>query len=440
MERGWAGRGPWVIAATSSDIDVSGTVKALVEQSGQHVAAVLVGPGEVIAVPGFLHLAEAEQLSVERTRDLIGAMTRAYDLVLISGGTGLLMPLGRDGWTLVDLAVRLPAPVLVAAAPGPDAENHLSLALDALSGRNIPASVATMENGELSVRPVGPVPSEAQKPAPAEAGPRPVDGRRFVFALLGVFAVMVLAACGLAFCNSTTTTSSSLSSYTPTAVVSFAPRAVPPARQRVSTDVCPEYAGHVPVGRPDGATTARVDRAWKRIEKWLAANAPVSHASLGPPAPLATIDATQRRMSVAFPGDLVASLRRHDGADRFALPPFFAPESVQSLYRDWQVNCKVLAGTDTASGEWGEPWWHPDFVPFAQAGDGGSLVADQRPGGHGRVGEFYPEDGTNFERWPASVIELLEKTATSLETGRPYEGRYRPRVVDGAVDWEVLRG
>jgi cell wall assembly regulator SMI1 len=419
-----------VIAATSADIDVNGTVKALA--GGESVATVLVGPGEVVAAPGVLHLADAETVGVERARDLIGAMTRAYDLVLISGGTGLLVPLGKDGWTLVDLAVRLPAPVLVAAAPGPDAENHLSLALDALSGRGIPAAVATVEDGELSVTTVGPAPAGTQQPVPDEPAAEPVDGRRFVVILLAVFAVMVLAACGLAYCSDTTTdtTISTLRTYQPTAVVSSVPRAVPAPRRRVSTDVCPENVGPVTVGRPDRPTTARVDRAWQRIERWLAANAPVSHGSLRPPASPASIDAAQRRMSVAFPGDLVASLRRHDGATRFGLPPFFAPESVDHIYRDWQTNCQVLAGGGT---EWAEPWWHPDFVPFADAGDGGSLVVDQRPGGHGRVGEFYPEDGTGFERWPASIAELLERS-------KPYEGRYKPQVVDGAVDWEVLRG
>jgi cell wall assembly regulator SMI1 len=431
VERGWAGRGPWVIAATSADADVKDTVEALVAASGDRVAAVLVGPGETVAAAGVLHIADAGSVSVERARDLIGAMTRAYDLVLISGGDGLLMPLGRDGWTLVDLAVRLPAPVLMAAAPGPDAENHLSLALDALSGRHIPASVATIEDGELSVEPRGPVPVEAQQSIPVYSGARPVSGRRFVVALAGVFAVMVLAACGLAFCNRTEATTS----FTPVVIASSVVRTVPPARQRLSTDVCPEQVGPVTPARPGRVTAARVDRAWQRIEKWLAASAPVSHGSLGPPASLAAIDEAQRRMSVAFPGDLVASLRRHDGASRFDLPPFFGPESVEQIYRDWQVNCKVLAG---AGNEWPEPWWHPDFVPFADAGDGGSLVVDQRPGGHGRVGEFYAEDGTSFERWPASIAELLERTATSLETGEPYEGRYRPQVTDGVLDWAIL--
>jgi hypothetical protein len=77
-------------------------------------------------------------------------------------------------------------------------------------------------------------------------------------------------------------------------------------------------------------------------------------------------------------------------------------------------------------------------VPFAQDGSGGCLFTDQRAGGHGRVGEFYPEDGTSFERWPASFVELLEGTAKSLETGRPYAGNYRPKVgADGLLDWDI---
>jgi cell wall assembly regulator SMI1 len=432
VERGWAGRGPWLIAPTSADVDVKAVLEALVAASGDRVAAVLVGPGEAVKAAGVLHLADAEKIGVERARDLLGSMTRAYDLVLISGGTGLLVPLGLHGWTLVDLAVRLPAPVVMVTGSGPDAENQLALALDALSGRHIPAAVATFEDGELSVKRVGAVPAEAQQPIPVPSGTQPVSGKRFVSALAGVFVVMVLAACGLAYCNRPEETTTS---FTPAVVVSTVSHTAPPVRRRLSTDVCPEYLGPVTPGRPGRATTARVDRAWQRIEKWLAAHAPVSHGSLGPPASLAAIDEAQRRMSVTFPGDLVASLRRHNGASRFDLPPFFGPESVDQIYRDWQTNCKVLAG---AGGEWPEPWWHPDFVPFADAGDGGSLLVDQRPGGHGRVGEFYAEDGTDFERWPASIAELLEKTATSLETGKPYEGRYRPQVTDGILDWVVL--
>jgi hypothetical protein len=47
---------------------------------------------------------------------------------------------------------------------------------------------------------------------------------------------------------------------------------------------------------------------------------------------------------------------------------------------------------------------------------------------------------TPTERWPAPITEMLEKVASSLEIGRPYENRYRPKVsADGAVVWDILR-
>jgi cell wall assembly regulator SMI1 len=138
-------------------------------------------------------------------------------------------------------------------------------------------------------------------------------------------------------------------------------------------------------------------------------------------------------MSVAFPSDLVASLRRHDGVDGaagFAMPPYYRPMTLSEITGTWTVNCRVLAEVRAIP-----DWWHRAFVPFAADGGGGCLLVDQRPGGHGRVGEFISESGTRFERWPASVAELLEGVAAALETGGSYVG-YRPSVTPtGQLDW-----
>lgn len=202
--------------------------------------------------------------------------------------------------------------------------------------------------------------------------------------------------------------------------------------------VCPQYAGDA-AREPDARTTARVNAAWKRLERWLSAHAPATRATLRPPASNGRIAALQARMSVPFPPDLVASLRRHDGAAgraAFTFPPFYQPLGLAEIVVDWEVNCLVLASQPSL-----DDWWHADFVPFGSAGDGGSLLVDQRPGGHGRVGEFYPEEGTGFESWPSSVAELLEGVASALETGRPYAGQYRPTVTaSGALEWEIERG
>jgi cell wall assembly regulator SMI1 len=179
-----------------------------------------------------------------------------------------------------------------------------------------------------------------------------------------------------------------------------------------------------------------VDAAWKRIEHWLAAHTSASRDALRPPATTASIDRLQRQMSVAFPADLVASLRRHDGGDSggFTLPPFYRAMTTAQILGDWTATCQAMAGIPTLSSD----WFDQAFIPYATAGDGGCLLADQRPGGHGRVGEFYPDSGTDFDRWPASITELLEGTARSLETGKPYAGRYRPEVAGGILRWEIV--
>jgi cell wall assembly regulator SMI1 len=145
-------------------------------------------------------------------------------------------------------------------------------------------------------------------------------------------------------------------------------------------------------------------------------------------------------MSVAFPADLVASLLRHDGVTSrgaaFTLPFFYDPLPVGRIVPEWQSLCEVLASVFAAEES---TWWDKSFVPFASSGDGGNLLVDQRPGNHGRVGDFFNEEGVSFEAWPGSVAELLEKTAQSLESGRPYDNRYRPTVTSkGVLDWDIL--
>src|SRR5262249_31196389 len=121
----------------------------------------------------------------------------------------------------------------------------------------------------------------------------------------------------------------------------------------------------------------------------------------------------------------------------FVLPPFYTPQSLSGMLADWTGTCGIIATEDTSwTGD--TPWWDRAYVPFAEDGSGGVLFVDLRPGEHGRVGEFYPDDGGNSATWPGSVAELLEGTASSLESGRPYAGHYRPKVgADGLLDWDI---
>lgn len=444
------------------------------------VAMVLVG-GRLAAddpvrerVAGVVELATVDRLSLAQARDLVVAASRAHGLTLVGADAGLLVPLGRDGWSLADLAVAVSAPVIVVTGAGPDAVNHTTLALGALAGHGIAGTVVTIgdvDEESLPVTPGGRIPAElpddlAGAPewldpalrATADAAPTtpPVVGRRqlvsgkqLVLALLAVFVVLVALVCSVAWLGRSSSDVEFSTVQRPAPRESM--RAVPmtglpepefsePAPRPVTTP-CPQNSAGVAVTRPDAATTARVNAAWQRIEKWLGKHAPVSAHALAPPAKSVAIDALQRQMSVAFPPDLVASLRRHDGLTargRFALPPFYSPESLAGILGDWKVNCGVAASEDT-SWTGNDAWWDRAYIPVAESGDGGCLLVDQRPGGRGRVGEFYPEDGTSFERWPASLADLLEGTASALETGRPYAGQYRPKVgADGVLDWDII--
>ncbi|MEN3612354.1 SMI1/KNR4 family protein [Plantactinospora sp. ZYX-F-223] len=547
----WPDGGPWVVTTISSTTSWAVATAVLCAASTARAAVLrIVDDGSDVA-PTLLRDNLASYLEVRAgavdpvgVDDLVGlvrALSRTHGLVLVTGASGLVVPLGRAGWTLADLAWALGAPVVLVADLGPDAANHTTLALDVLDGRDLTGTVVAVGDGdELAGLPVGlagripadaadrpeafraaapgwldpllhasrrptsttaPAPSEVAPPAtpptdsaersaagsaersaggaassadgPAEppgAGTEPVSGagqgrpsrivaepvghrpartpvrrtvsgKRVLVVLLVVFLASVLLLCGLTVVAPTgpaevtqrittirempneagPTARLPMPVWTPTPAGSpFAVACVHPARKVVGTV-------------PDAATTARVDAAWLRIERWLARHAPRSRAGLRPPAAPARIAALQARMSVAFPADLVASLRRHDGADDFDLPPFYRPLRLDQIAADWAVNCNVRADVSMD-----DHWWHPSFVPFASAGDGGSLLVDQRPGRHGRIGEFYPEDGTGFDGWPASVGELLAGVAKSLETGEPYSGRYRPTVdAEGRLDWTV---
>ena len=492
----WPAGGPWVLATTSAAVDWQPAAAALAAAATVRVAALVFGAG---APPGPPLLGEvatclqagdggADPLSVDEAAALVRTLARTHGLVLVVGVPGLLVPAGRAGWTLMDLAVAVSAPVVVVTGTGPDAANHTTLALGAVAAHGLAARVITVGDAEpvpagddgeagMPVTPAGRIPTgtpeqpaefaaartwldpalhasggrpksgTAPPPPPSLPPPATAGGKRVVLLLAGVFISMSLVVCGLAFCQPAQTahteaTLEQVTGYrTPARAVphTFITPVQPSPGSRPVAAVCPRRERIVPT-EPDRATTERVNAAWKRIEAWLAAKAPASRRSLRPPAAAKEINAAQRRMSVAFPADLVASLRRHDGvtgrATAFTFPSFYDPMPAGRIADEWHLLCTVLADVFGAADS---TWWDKDFVPFASSGDGGNLLADQRPGSHGRVGRFFNEDGVSFQEWPGSVAELLEKTADSLETGRPFGNSYRPRVTGaGVLEWDIV--
>ncbi|MFZ2177257.1 MAG: dethiobiotin synthase [Rhodococcus sp. (in: high G+C Gram-positive bacteria)] len=75
-------------------------------------------------------------LPLLRCEDVVGAVRALdsdHDLVLVEGAGGVLVRLGVDGFTLVDVAQALAAPALVVAAPGLGTLNHTALTVQALT-------------------------------------------------------------------------------------------------------------------------------------------------------------------------------------------------------------------------------------------------------------------------------------------------------------------
>ncbi|MEC3976460.1 SMI1/KNR4 family protein [Amycolatopsis sp. H20-H5] len=183
------------------------------------------------------------------------------------------------------------------------------------------------------------------------------------------------------------------------------------------------------------AVSRRVDEAWDRLERWLSGHAPKSAKALPPAASPAAIAKLQKDIGVPLPPELVASLERHDGSGPVELLPSYTPASADGIAYDAKMMCDIMAGLANESAGY---WWDGQVVPFAVDGAGSLLVLDQRPGHGGQVGEHHEDGELEFGGRPTSLTDLLEQTATALETGRPLRD-FLPNAEKGELDWVFIR-
>lgn len=90
--------------------------------------------------------AGAAPLRLDDVVPVLLGLTAAYDLVLVEGAGGLLVPLGQaadgGGWTLLDLTAAVdPRAVVVVARAGLGTLNHTALTLAELARADLPAAV-----------------------------------------------------------------------------------------------------------------------------------------------------------------------------------------------------------------------------------------------------------------------------------------------------------
>jgi dethiobiotin synthetase len=119
-----------------SDVD---TVARLAGPTAHRTLATYPDP---LAPLAAARVAERPPLSLRESLDAVRALAVAYDLVLIEGAGGLLVPMGianAGPWTVADLAGVAGAAVVVVTRAGLGTLNHTALTLEALVRRKLPA-------------------------------------------------------------------------------------------------------------------------------------------------------------------------------------------------------------------------------------------------------------------------------------------------------------
>ncbi|WP_433515481.1 SMI1/KNR4 family protein [Nonomuraea sp. CA-143628] len=187
-----------------------------------------------------------------------------------------------------------------------------------------------------------------------------------------------------------------------------------------------------------------VDRQWQRIEGWLKTNAPRSYRTLGKHGDAKTIAAAEAYMGMRFPDSLRASLLRHDGAvylkDTWAFG-FLGNSnlSVREMREMWRQLCDI-DGEEESDGGFSDPrseWWDGRMIPVGADGMGDHLVIDSARKDIGGTDHEGTMDFTPGGVRIRSFYALLKTTADAMEKGGSI-GYWKPKVVDGELDWDVL--
>jgi cell wall assembly regulator SMI1 len=177
-----------------------------------------------------------------------------------------------------------------------------------------------------------------------------------------------------------------------------------------------------------------MDEIWKRIEAWLAANAPDIRADLQPGASDADLASAAAAFGVELPSDVVASYRVHDGT-RGGAGPLLGDWRLLSLAaaaQEWKTLQEWADGGEFEDSE-AEPaaqikddWWNPRWIPVASNSAGDFLCVDLDPapaGTRGQVMSYYHAEprrelvAASIERWLADFAAALVGAKYRVDDG-----------------------
>jgi len=86
------------------------------------------------------HLAaehDKTKVDIQTIKDRTKSLQKSYDIVIIEGAGGLIVPLTRT-YTILDLIKELSVPVVIVSRAGLGTINHTSLTINVLKSKNIP--------------------------------------------------------------------------------------------------------------------------------------------------------------------------------------------------------------------------------------------------------------------------------------------------------------
>ncbi|MFB4274772.1 MULTISPECIES: SMI1/KNR4 family protein [unclassified Nonomuraea] len=305
----------------------------------------------------------------------------------------------------------------------------------------------------------------ARQPAPPAPGPRPARSMRMVAAwvLIAVLVALTLVAALVPAHERAAGADRQAGELRPEALAAVEHGAPPAAPSPVPSLVTSPVTSPVPTPEPTPApseipdpscspaprpVTVRpidprvkraVDRQWRRVERWLKANAPRTYRTLGGPGKARTIAVAESQMGVDFPDDLRASLLRHNGASGkrafgFGSWPDGAVNLSTRRIRDsWRALCS-WGRTDRGPDPTVE-YWNGRMIPFlyypGRSADVMAYAVVDSVGG--AVG--WDDSSSGMAPRMPSYYALMRAVADALEHGTPVEGR-RPVVERGVLRWE----
>ncbi|MCP9958652.1 MULTISPECIES: SMI1/KNR4 family protein [Streptomyces] len=180
--------------------------------------------------------------------------------------------------------------------------------------------------------------------------------------------------------------------------------------------------------------------SWRRIDAWAATHAPADFALLNPPAAPDGIRRAEQILGVPLPGDLVESLRCHDGASAWTtVLPEQSPLTVSGIADQWRICMDVAVENEGLTPRpWeDEPWWHSLWIPWAEGADGTAQVIDLRPGpAAGRLGWAGHGGGGDFTDSRPGLADLLHAVARALHEGGGVHGLHPYLTAHGGMWWD----